>query len=65
MSSELVWNIVKNNSSFLRKQKQGCKITTFSTDKMNVTNVYSYAPFSSRSRIVLSAWAFARSALWA
>ena len=45
MSSELVWNIVKNNSSFLRKQKQGCKITTFSTDKMNVTNVYSYAAF--------------------
>ena len=65
MSSELVWNIVKNNSSFLRKQKQGCKITTFSTDKMNVTNVYSYAPFSPCSRIVLSAWAFARSALWA
>lgn len=46
MSSELVWNIVKNNSSFLRKQKQGCKITTFSTDKMNVTK-------STRRRISL------------
>lgn len=41
MSSELIWNVVKKNSAFMKKQKQGNKVTMFSTDKMNLTNVYS------------------------
>ena len=61
MSSELVWNIIKNHSAFLRKQKQGCKVTTFSTDKLNVTNVYSCALSAVLSHLVPSAWEFARS----
>ena len=61
MSSELVWNIVKNRSAFLRKQKQGCKVTTFSTDKLNVTNVYSCVFCVELSQIAPSAWEFARS----
>ena len=40
MSTEVVWNVVKNQSAFLKKQKQGCKITMFSTDKQNVLNAY-------------------------
>ncbi|KNB43117.1 60S ribosomal protein L28 [Blastocystis sp. subtype 4] len=40
MSSEVVWNVVKKNSAFMKKQKQGSKVTMFSTDKLNVTNYY-------------------------
>ena len=40
MSTEVVWNVVKNQSAFMKKQKQGCKITMFSTDKQNVLNAY-------------------------
>mgnify|MGYP000393481869 CR=1 FL=1 len=60
-SSQLVWNIVKNHSAFLRKQKQGCKVTTFSTDKLNVTNVYSCVICVELSHLAPSAWEFARS----
>ena len=42
MSTEVVWNVVKNHSAYMKKQKQGCKITMFSTDKMNVLNAYTY-----------------------
>ena len=40
MSTEVVWNVVKNQSAFMKKQKQGCKVTMFSTDKQNVLNAY-------------------------
>ena len=40
MPTEVVWNVVKNQSAFMKKQKQGCKITMFSTDKQNVLNAY-------------------------
>lgn len=42
MSTNLVWEIIKNNSSFLRKQVRGNKVTTFSADPMNLTATYSY-----------------------
>ena len=42
MSTEVVWNVIKNHSAFMKKQKQGCKITMFSTDNMNVLNAYTY-----------------------
>lgn len=40
MSTEVVWNVVKKQSAFMKKQKQGCKISMFSTDKQNVLNAY-------------------------
>ena len=42
MSTNLVWEIIKNNSCFLRKQVRGNKVTTFSSDPMNLTATYSY-----------------------
>ena len=63
MSSEVVWNVVKKNSAFMKKQKQGSKVTMFSTDKLNVTNYYTYWIGWESDRIDLSTWVFARSVL--
>ena len=52
MSTEVVWNVIKNHSAFMKKQKQGCKITMFSTDNMNVLNAYTYG--SEGKHIMLS-----------
>ena len=65
MSSEVVWNVVKNNSAFMKKQKQGCKVTMFSTDKMNVMNAYTYVFPLAFDRTAPSTWESARSVLWA
>ena len=47
----------------MKKQKQGCKITMFSTDNMNVLNAYTYLLEIGGSCLVLSIWESARSVL--
>ena len=48
----------------MKKQKQGCKITMFSTDNMNVLNAYTYGSETLEWYLVLSIWESARSVPW-
>ena len=41
MSQQVIYQIVKNNSSFLRKQKNGNKYVEFSADPNNLTQINS------------------------
>ena len=64
MSTEVVWNVVKNHSAFMKKQKQGCKVTMFSTDKQNVLNAYRCVFPLAFDCTAPSTWESARSVLW-
>lgn len=47
----------------MKKQKQGSKVTMFSTDKLNVTNYYTYLFWWGDDWVDLNTWVFARSVL--
>ena len=42
MSTDLIWNLTKKNNCFLKKQRVNCKTVMFGTDKLNLTNKYTY-----------------------
>ncbi|KAK8803274.1 hypothetical protein WA158_000968 [Blastocystis sp. Blastoise] len=41
MSNDLIWQIVKKNSCFIRKQQDGDNVAIFNAERMSVNNLYS------------------------